>query len=131
MTVEEARAALAAHVLPSGNDGKPSFLGMLRPYRGLSEESFHDVMRCIVALAPELAAEHVDRSIASALWGLCYHARLWGLEESGMLRRNGLIAAADVARLAEWIDCIAWATMQLLDTSDLDVALEPYRRLNR
>jgi hypothetical protein len=40
---------------------------MLRPYQGLREASFHEVMDCIVALADELSSERIDRSTVSAL----------------------------------------------------------------
>jgi hypothetical protein len=106
------------------------FLGMLRPYKGLREASFHEVMECIVALADELSADTVDRPTISALWGICHLARAWGLEEEGMLQRNALISARDVERLGEWIDCISYATMLLLDGGGLEAALEPYRQID-
>jgi hypothetical protein len=102
---------------------------MLRPYKGLREASFHEVMACVIALAPELSADTVDRSTISELWAICHLARAWGVEEEGMLRRNGLISADDVERLARWIECISYATMLMLDGSDVDSALEPYRQI--
>src|SRR5262249_31997227 len=90
---------------------------------------FHEVMACVEALADELVAERIDRSTISSLWGICHLGRAWGVEESGMLRRNGLITDTDRSRLADWIDCISYAVMMLLDGSGLDVALEPYRLL--
>ena len=105
------------------------FLGMLRPYKGLREEAFHEVMACIVALADELLVERLDRGTIAALWVICHLARVWGVEEDGMLQRNALITATDVERLATWIDCISYATMCLLDGIGLEDALDPYRQL--
>jgi hypothetical protein len=86
-------------------------------------------MDCLVALAPELTTEYVDRSTVSALWAICHLGRAWGIEAEGMLRRNDLIAKDDLQRLASWLDCISYATMMLLDGAALEEALEPYRAL--
>jgi hypothetical protein len=135
MTPDEARTLLAFHAGTHLEVTDPrwtgGFLGMLRPYGGLREESFHEVIACIVVLADELSADRLDRSIISALWGICHLARAWGVEEGGMLRSNALIKSEDVERLAEWIGCISYATFCLLDGSGLEVALEPYRQIGK
>jgi hypothetical protein len=110
------------------------FLGSLRPYRGLREANLHEVMAALVALAPELRRERVDREVVAALWGICMLARLCGLHPDGMLRRNGLISDEDVARLDAWVQAIQWAVSMLLGTTDgpdapLDEALAGYRQL--
>src|SRR5688572_28484608 len=75
------------------------FLGSLRPYTGLNEDNFHEVMAAIVALAPHLLqSRQVDRDIMSSLWSLCRTAHNWGLHPNGMLRRNGLMSNEDVER---------------------------------
>jgi hypothetical protein len=128
VTPDEARDLLEFHsVIPDPE----SFLGMLRPYHGLHERAFHEVMACIIALAPELHRKQLDRSVVSALWGICYCGRLWALEPEGMLRRNDLISDKDVKRLTDWIDCISHATMALIDGYGLEVALDQYRQLQR
>lgn len=43
-----------------------------------------------------------------------------------MLRRNGLIADRDVQTLREWMDCLSYAVMMLLESSDLAEAFAPY-----
>jgi hypothetical protein len=92
------------------------FIGSLRPYQGLNEDNFHEVMAAIVALAPHLLqSRQVDRDVMGALWSLCCAARDWGLHPNGMLRRNGLIAHEDVERLEGWVEAIEWAVMMLLD----------------
>lgn len=103
---------------------------MLRPYQGaLVAENFDDVMGCVIVLADELRGTAPDKRTIAALWAICHLGRTWGLEADGMLRSNGLIAAEDVTRLGEWIDCISYATMMLLDGCELEEALEPYRAL--
>jgi hypothetical protein len=103
------------------------FLGSLRPYQGhLVEENFVEVMESLRMLAPELSGITVDREVVGALWGLCHLARAWGLEPGGMLRRNGLISAADVETLAGWVDQLSYATMCLLDGSGEEAAFHTY-----
>jgi hypothetical protein len=133
MSPEEARLLLSFHCGSNEQTDDPrwtnGFLGMLRPYKGLREESFHGVMDCIVALAEQLSNDPIERSLVSSLWGICHLGRSWGTEPGGMLGRNNLIATSDIERLSTWIDCISYATMILLDTGDLNEALDPYRQL--
>jgi hypothetical protein len=133
MSPDEARELLSFHCGANPNTDDPrwqqGFLSMLRPYHGLREAAFHEVIACVEALADELAAEKIDRATISSLWGICHLGRAWGVEEGGMLRRNGLITDADRSRLADWVDCISYATMTLLDGAGLEEALEPYRLL--
>jgi len=87
----------------------------LRPYTGLNEDNFHEVMAAIVALAPHLLqSRQVDRDIMSSLWSLCRTAHNWGLHPNGMLRRNGLMSNEDVERLEGWVEAIEWAVLMLL-----------------
>jgi hypothetical protein len=105
------------------------FLGSLRPYKGhLIEENFVEVMESLRVLGPELARETVDREVVSALWGICHLARAWGIEQEGMLRRNGLISASDVETLASWVDTISYATFCLLDGAGEEEAFGEYDR---
>ena len=65
MTEDEAKKALLSH---AGPDLKREFLGMFRPYGGLREGSFHEIM---AALGPGLGSgSTVDRQVMGALWGI-------------------------------------------------------------
>lgn len=129
MTSEEARESLRFHSgsHPDVDDPRWSrgFLGMLRPYHGLREESFHEVMEALRVLADDLQAEKVDREVVSALFGICHLARAWGIHPRGMLRSNGLIDSADVERLEQWVWTISYATLCVLDGST-DEAFHEY-----
>ena len=81
----------------------------------------------VAAVAPLLTQPEVDREMVSALWSICHLARVWGVSPGGMLQSNGLITAEDVARLESWVEHISYATMALLDRSDVDVAFDAYR----
>jgi hypothetical protein len=126
---DEARRLLEFHSNPEPDDPRwsESFLASLRPFDRLREAAFHEVMECIVTLAPELSADKLDRTTVSSLWGMCHFALAWGVSEDGMLRRNGLINDDDTALLARWVECISYATTLLLDGISVDQALELYR----
>jgi hypothetical protein len=101
----------------------------LRPYHGLKEENFHEVMEAIISLAQPLGSDPLlERDLINALWGLCHYARQWGVHPDGMLRRNNLISASDVARLENWIDTITSTVALLLDGADLETASDGYQR---
>lgn len=101
------------------------FLGSLRPYRGLNESNFHEIMAALRVLAPHFAAEQLDRKLISALWTMGHLARAWGVHPEGMLRRNNLIEEADWRRLEEWIDTISYAVFMLLE-GDETAAFDGY-----
>lgn len=91
------------------------FVGSLRPYVGLREENFRAVMEALLTVGEVLhRAGEVDRDMVHALWSMCATARAWGLHPRGMLPRNGLITAADRARLERWIATIEDTALHLL-----------------
>jgi hypothetical protein len=105
-------------LLPDG------FLGCLRPYSGLREENFRDVMEAIVALGPHLTGKVVwERRLVEGLWGLTTTARLWGLDPDSMLQRNRLLSADDTSRLLRWVQSIEMAVSRLLRGGDPTEAL--------
>lgn len=130
----EAKEFLLLHAFsdprsPEHPKARSGFLGSLRPYEGhLIEQNFVEVMEALRGLAPELSRDTVDREIVSALWAICHLARAWGVEPDGMLRRNGLIGAADVETLAGWVDTISYAAMCLLAGAGEEEAFGDYDR---
>lgn len=86
------------------------FLASLRPYTGLREENFLQVLGAIIALAPHLAGKTLlERRLVSGLWELVQRARAWGLDPHGMIQRNKLMSAADTERLWFWVTCLEMA----------------------
>ncbi|MBC6447765.1 hypothetical protein [Actinokineospora xionganensis] len=131
MTPAEAREALLFHsaLHPDIDDPRweNGFLGSLRPFKGLREENFHEVMAALRVLAEPLQADQVPREVVSSLVNICHLGRAWGLEPGGMLRRNGLIGDADIERLDDWICTISYAFFCVLD-GDVDEAFHEYDR---
>ncbi len=134
MTPAQAKDLLLHHAFThpeSANHPKSEsgFLGSLRPYRGhLVEDNFREVMEALRALAPTLSGEAVDREVVGALRAICHLGRAWGGWPDGLLRRNGLISAADVTTLEEWVDSLSYSTFCLLDGTGCEVAFEHYDR---
>jgi hypothetical protein len=124
MTAAEAKEALLLHAFShpdSATDprAEAGFLGSLRPFRGLNERNFVDVMAALRIVAPQLAGPGpLDRELVSALWGICHYALAWGVHPDGMLQRNKLITAADTDQLAGWVQEISYAVSMLLDGDD-------------
>lgn len=133
MNSEAAREVILGH--GSGYtdaNGEPfcfddGFLGSLRPYRGLREANFHEVMKAVFVLGAEFHSEPtVDREVVESLWSMCTLARHWGLHPDGMLRRNNLISLEDQNILCEWIDVIEHTCHILLGGHPPEAAIEPY-----
>lgn len=104
------------------------FLGCLRPFSGLREENFLQVMQAIIALKPHLAGAKVwELRLVEALWELTKRARLWGLDPSGMLQRNPLLSSADTKRLLLWVHCIEMAVSRLMRDGEPAEAPAYYR----
>jgi len=111
MTKEEAIELLKFH---SGSHDdinnikwEKGFLGMLRPFTGeLHEDNYKEIMLIIDTLKDPLQNNLIERDMISDLIGICYFARLWGIDEDGMLRRNKLITNEQVALLTTWVDNI-------------------------
>jgi hypothetical protein len=116
----------------SDADGNPlvqddGFLGTLRPYQGLKDDNFHNVMEALFVVGNHFSeSSHVDRELVSSIWWMCNRARLWGIDPEGMLRRNNLITDEDVSRLAEWIDVIEYTTLNLLNGNGTREAINTY-----
>jgi hypothetical protein len=121
MEYAEARHQLLLHG-PGTTDaaGQPlvvddGFLGCLRPYTGLREENFHQVMEALLSVGERLhQTPQLDREPVYAAWSICHTARAWGLAPGGMLQRNRLITAADTARLERWVDALEVVALRLL-----------------
>jgi hypothetical protein len=132
MTHTEAYTLLLAHATIHPDENHPlhstGFLAMLRPYKGLIEGNFHEVMQALRVVAPDLQnGTSIDRNLVTALWGTCHYARAWALEPEGMLQRNHLIKAADQERLADWLNIISDTVSNLLEGAGEAVAFEAYK----
>lgn len=131
MTKEEAIELLKHHSFTHEDIDNPKsekgFLGMLRPFKGeLIEANFHELMEVISVLKDQLSNDNIDREIVSNLWSICHLSRAWGIEQNGMLRQNNLISATQIESLSDWINCISYTIMNLLEGVPDKEAFELY-----
>jgi hypothetical protein len=121
MTSEEARAVLRKHTAPPQDDGgQPGFLAALRPYRGLDERHFAEIMSAIETLGPELRRSAVDRELMADLWELMFLPWLWALAPDGMLQRGHKVSSEDQVTLAKWLEEIGLRVSLMLGSADGD-----------
>jgi len=125
MTFREAKERLRFHCgsHPDIDDPhwKQGFLQSLRPYRGLDESAYHDLIACIDAVSDHLKhSAAIDRDVIDSLWAICHFATEWGLTAEGMLQRNELITPADQKTLGEWVMTISYRIASWLNGSDPD-----------
>src|SRR3954463_3134549 len=118
MTPEDARAVLRKHTAPPSDEGEPGFLGMLRPYKGLKEEHFREIMEALQAVAPELRKRSVDRELMADLWELVFLPWLWALAPGGMLQRTHRVSDEDQRVLAKWLEEIGLTVSLVLGATD-------------
>jgi hypothetical protein len=108
----------------SSVSGSPCFLERLRPYQGLSELAFAEVMNSIMIWHPSLvAAQMVDKQIVTALWDLCCRTRGLVLRPNSSVQTNKLITSDDLERLRWWIEVIESASLGTLQGWDLRMAM--------
>ncbi len=91
------------------------FIGCLRPWSGLRDENYRELMAAIVSLRESLAGrDQWPTELVVGIMGIVRMAHCWGLDETGMLRRNNLISDSDVAKLRFWVRRIEAVVEQLL-----------------
>ncbi len=95
------------------------FIGCLRPWTGLRHENYIDLMHALASLHHSLAGRaEWPTELVAGIMGITQMAHCWGIDETGMLRRNGLISDDDVAKLRRWTRRIEAVVQQLLMGND-------------
>lgn len=101
-------------------DGMPSLVGSLRPYRGLSEDTFLDLMMSLIGVHDAISRpDRIEREIVCSCWCIRSRISILALDEQSPLRRNRLISEEDLGRIHHWhraIDTFCW---QCFHGSDL------------
>lgn len=127
MLEDEAIFLLATH---SGHlDGprlEDGIVAMLRPYRGVIERNLHEVIECLFVLHKSLQSETIRTLVPLAVVKILSKIRDRAIEPAGMLRRNELIADADISKLLVWIQIIETVTIRYMSGLSHSIALSPY-----
>lgn len=130
MAVREAKELLLLHSFMHRDLEHPKmsggFLGSLRPYTGLKEENFREVMERSMSWRRHTpSSPSSTKEIAAAVFGLCVDAWAWGISPDGMLPDNGLIQPWEQSLLEEWLYLINEAVSTKLFSSSAMPEREP------
>lgn len=98
---------------------RDGFIGCLRPWSGLRDENYIELMRAILSLKESLGDRtEWPKELIAGIVGITRMAHCWALDDTGMLRRNGLISDDEVAKLRGWVWRIEGVVEQLLMNRD-------------
>lgn len=115
MTFEQAKNRVLLHAGMILAGAEPGFLARLRPYKGLHEPDFAELVECLIVLHPHvLRSISIDREICAGLWSLCEDTRNLALSPTSLLHRNRLITGSDNDRLEKWIMAIEYFSVRML-----------------
>jgi hypothetical protein len=101
-------------------------LGMLRPYHGLIERNFHEVISSIYHLYGDLGSAAVSNNIVRSILVILNTLREWGISPTGMLRTNRLIDNDSLIRLGNWYSVVEATTLRYLSRSSHARAMYMY-----
>lgn len=95
------------------------FIGCLRPWSGLRDENYREVMIAILSLRESLAgADCWPTELIGGIMGITRMAHCWALDSNGMLQRNNLISDLELNKLRSWVNRIESVTEQILMGND-------------
>lgn len=128
MNYATAKLKLLLHAGTSSEDilGE-GFLGTLRPYTGLHDENFHQVMEAILLAGESIYSEpKIDRDLVDAIWRMCIIARISGIELNGSLVKNKLISPQDSLKLQSWVTTMETTMLSLLNGNSPSESIHGY-----
>lgn len=127
MDYEIAKVELLRHAGIAEDHYATGFLGCLRPYSGLRERNFHEVVEALLSSGSVFSAsDFVDRQVAESVLCMCHYARQWGVDDDGMLVRNKLVSPDGRRRLQQWVAVIEKMMLELLAGRPPYETLHPY-----
>lgn len=123
----EAIGLLQSHAgIADGPRLRNGIVGALRPFIGIQERNFHEVMECVFLLHEELGSDEIDTRIPHSLLTIVATVTGWAILPNSMLRRNGLINEQDLGKLTSWISIIGSTSIRYMRKLSHSVALSAY-----
>jgi hypothetical protein len=127
MNKSESLEILLQHArLEEGPRFRTGIVAMMRPFDGIKESNFHEVMECLYLLQGELASDRLNKDIAYALLNITSALQEAFLFDSSALLRNRLIDKNGSAKLAAWTSIIYSASLSYMRGRGHAVALSAY-----
>ncbi|MGL4423262.1 MAG: hypothetical protein ACRCZF_21550, partial [Gemmataceae bacterium] len=124
MTPDEAKQAILRHAgQPTVPGAYGGLLARLRPFVGLDDADFLELLEALLTLAPSLrSTEALDRETIRALWDICRTARFWSGPPGVTPKTRPFIPLTTRRRLDSWVDELERMTLELLHGEDVWVA---------
>lgn len=95
------------------------FVGCLRPWSGLRDQNYRELMLAILSLHESLAGSDCwPTELVAGIMGITRMAHSWALDSNGMLQRNHLITEPEIVKLRHWVHRIESVTELLLMGND-------------
>ena len=96
-------------------DEKDSFLRLLRPYVGIKNQHFCEIIKALYFAAPELNSVRANRDLTFTIWSMTRNARYWTAgKREPMFHGKDFIGQEDKTILDRWIALIESITLDLL-----------------
>ena len=107
MNTKDAIDLLRTHAGITFSECNLGMVGRFRPYTGLNESDFVEVLTAILQLHSEwMNSEFIEKAAISAIWEICDRSRVLMLDPQSQIRRNKLAPESELARLAYWVGAI-------------------------
>lgn len=125
MLIAEAKQILQLHAGQAEDLRRLWFLDRLRPYGGLCEADFAEIVECMLTIRSHESGERVETSIALAISEIGRRSWLWVLRPDSSVRTCRIASDPELELLAEWIDTIQSIWYRMLRGLDLLVCAHP------
>jgi len=122
---DAARASILRHCAAIDDPHRPGILSKLRPYRGVDEHDYPELMTAILTIGKDFASPD-SYDLVRHIWGLCWTIRNWAVRPTGLLRANKIISEQEVAVLDTWCEVIETTMLRLLGPHELHEAALPF-----
>ncbi len=128
MDLDEIKRLIRVHAGFDLDELNPGILSRLRPYVGIREMDFAEIINLIILLHPSVIRSSViEPEICAALWSICESARTLALRSGSAVRRNHLASDDVLEQLSNWISAIEIFSIRMLRGVDLLYCLFPVK----
>ncbi|MEW4452150.1 hypothetical protein AB1L30_05635 [Bremerella sp. JC817] len=98
----DAKRIVQAHAGHGVAEGGRSIIDQVRPYSGVEESDFHELMLALISVHDALGAERIDRELALACWD--FSRRMGWIVKT--LQANKVVTPQKAETLTTWGNCV-------------------------
>jgi len=97
----------------------PELVATFRPFNGLYEESFAELIFAIYTISSDMIRESsIDQKFVFSLWWICDRARVLVLDPDSALQRSKRIDIQSLNRVKWWVDVVESFSLRALQGLD-------------